>query len=315
MSGQTDRRSFIKGAVAAGAAWAMGAAASAAEPGTAVGAPPSAGKDVLPKGKIRGLEISRILLGGNLLTHYTHSRDLPYVYNLTKHYNTQEKIFDTMAAAEANGVNSLVIHTAPNVLSLMKEYRAKRKGKIQWIICSTAPIEDATAYGKSLQQMVDSGADAIYVWGVQSDALAAQGKVGVIAKAVEMGKALGVPVGIGAHELRAIQECEKAKIDADFYIKTLHHHNYPSAKLNYDSMWCTQPKETIEFMQSVSKPWIAFKVMAAGAIPPEDAFRYVFTNGADFSLAGMFDFEIAEDVQIARRVLESINGRTRAWRG
>jgi len=312
MSSQTDRRSFIKGAAAAGAAIALGASAlratEAAPPGNA------ASDGALPKGRIRNLEISRILLGGNLLTHYTHSRDLPYVYNLARHYNTKEKIFDTIQAAEANGINALVIHTAEGVLNLMKEYRQKRKGKMQWIICSTAPIEDAAKYGQSLREMVDAGADAVYVWGVHSDGLTAQGKTAVIGRAVEMGKATGVPCGVGGHELRVVQECEKAKIDADFYIKTLHHHKYPSAKLNYDSMWCTQPKETIEFMAAVSKPWIAFKVMAAGAIPPEDAFRYVFTNGADFSLAGMFDFEIEEDVQIARRVLSSISSRTRPWR-
>jgi len=267
----------------------------------------------LPKGKIRDMEMGRMLLGGNLLTHYTHSRDLQYVYNLTKHYNTQEKVFDTMALAEEHGVNALVIHTAPNVLGMMKQYREKRKGKMQWIICSTAPIEDAVKYRQSLQEMVDAGADAVYVWGVHTDGLI--GKVGVIAKAVEMGKALGVPCGVGAHELQVIQECEKAKVEADFYIKTLHHHNYPSAKLNHDSMWCKNPEETIAFMKTVDKPWISFKVMAAGAIPPEDALRYVFTNGADFSLAGMFDFEIAEDVQIAKRVLASVTGRTRAWHG
>ena len=50
---------------------------------------------------------------------------------------------------------------------------------------------------------------------------------------------------------------------ADFYIKTFHHHNYPGAKLNYDSMWCSNPEPTAEFMKGVQKPWIAFKVLAA----------------------------------------------------
>ena len=36
-------------------------------------------------------------------------------------------------------------------------------------------------------------------------------------------------------------ECEKQKVPADFYIKTFHHHNYPSATLNYDSLWCEIP--------------------------------------------------------------------------
>ena len=56
-------------------------------------------------------------------------------------------------------------------------------------------------------------------------------------------------------------------------------------------------------MKTVEKPWMAFKVMAAGAIPPKNAFRYAFDNGADHILAGMFDYEIAEDVKIAKAAI------------
>jgi hypothetical protein len=54
--------------------------------------------------------------------------------------------------------------------------------------------------------------------------------------------------------------------------------------------------------------------MAAGAIPPKDAFQYVFENGADHTLAGMFDFEIAEDTKILNDTLANLQGRTRPWR-
>jgi len=64
---------------------------------------------------------------------------------------------------------------------------------------------------------------------------------------------------------------------------------------------------------SVQKPWIAFKVMAAGAIPSEEAFRFAFRGGADFICAGMFDFQIAEDVAIAKKVLAESSDRTRPW--
>lgn len=326
MSSKMNRRKFVTHSMLASAGAAIAAGAGVGQPGIQAAEKPAGGTRTdqvpgtseggLPLGKIGELQVSRVLLGGNLLTHYTHSRDLRYVYSLAKHYNTREKIFETMALAEANGINTLVIHTAPNVREMLKEYREKRGGKIQAIVCPTAPIEPGLAeYSRQVQQLADDGIEAIYLWGIHSDRLVKAGQLDLLAKAVDLAKAQGVPSGVGAHALDVIVACEAQKIQADFYIKTLHHHNYVSAKLDYDSMWCTNPEETLAFLRTVEKPWLAFKVMAAGAIPPHDAFRYAFQNGADFILAGMFDFEIAEDVAIAKKVLAEVKTRPRPWRG
>lgn len=318
MAEELNRRMFVQQTVraTAGAALAMGASqglpASAA---TAPSSPGSAGASGLPRGKIGKMEISRIVLGGNLLTHFTHSRDLRYVYSLAAHYNTDEKVLETLALAEAHGINTVSMHNPPHPMSLLRKYRKERGGKIQWIICPTAPVEPGLAkYAREVQELVDDGCEAIYLWGVRADALCSQKQIDLIGKAVDLAKAQGVLSGVGCHSLDVVVACEQNHIDADFYIKTLHHHNYPSAKLNYDSMWCTNPEETIEFMKKVPKPWIAFKTMAAGAIPPRDALQYVFRNGADFVLFGMFDYEIPEDVKIAKEVLAGIGDRARPWR-
>jgi hypothetical protein len=107
-------------------------------------------------------------------------------------------------------------------------------------------------------------------------------------------------------------------------VKTFHHHDYPTAPKPEElvkpyaeipvGFWCREPAETARLMQDVPKPWIAFKVMAAGAIPPEDAFKYAYRNGADFVLAGMFDFEIADDVKIAVDAVRAAAARPRPWR-
>ena len=330
MSQSINRRGFIKKSLLSPAAGALAmratqnkiqAANTVKRSQSSPGVPASEAS--LPKGKIKNLEIGRLLLGGNLLTHFTHSRDLKYVYNLTAHYNTEEKILDTMRVAEAHGVDTLVIHTAPGVVSMLKKYRYRQGGKIKWIICPTAQVDsDPDAYTEQVRMLVEEGVDAVYLWGVSADRLVSQGKVDMIAKAVEIAKDNGVPSGVGAHDLKVIKECEQNNIDADFYIKTFHHHDYKSAPrpdelttvtAEVPGYWCKNPQEVIDYMKGVEKPWIAFKVMAAGAIPPRNAFSYAFENGADFVLAGMFDFEIAEDVLIANAALKKAN-RVRPWR-
>ena len=67
-------------------------------------------------------------------------------------------------------------------------------------------------------------------------------------------------------------------------------------------------------MSRIAKPWIAYKVLAAGAIHPRDGFKYAFEGGADFACVGMLDFQVIEDALIARNVLTKKLNRTRRWR-
>ncbi len=84
MSGKTNRRTFLKGSVMTSAAIALASRAGETDAQNAANKPVTP-SDALSRGKIGHLSVSRVLLGGNLLTHYTHSRDLQYVYNLTAH--------------------------------------------------------------------------------------------------------------------------------------------------------------------------------------------------------------------------------------
>jgi len=318
MQSKITRRKFMKGTLISSAALALVSARGQDAPKaeTADAAP-------LPKGRIGKLQISRLILGGNLLTHYTHSRDLKYVYTLAAHYNTDEKIMETLAAAEAHGINTVSMHNPPHPISVLRRYRKERGGKIQWIICPTAPVEaDMSKYRKHVEELIADGCEAIYLWGVHADSLVAQGKMDLVAKAVELPKEYGVPSGVGGHSLDVVKSCEKEGIKADFYIKTFHNHNYPTAPKpdeltkpynEIPGYWCKSPEETIAVFKEVNKPWIAFKTMAAGAIPPQQAFRYAFQKGADFVLAGMFDYEIAEDTKLAVEAFGRAQERERPW--
>lgn len=324
MKDRVTRREFVKTATTSVTLAAAGAElAYGEEPNSNQAA--GAAKERVPQAElVPGMTIGRMLLGGNLLTHYTHSRDLRYVYTLAARYNTKDKIFETMALAEAHGVNAVVIHTAAGVVDWLQEYRNKHGGKMKWIICPTVNItDDMQAYRDACKILRDIGTDSIYLWGVRGDQLAGTSLGGgrgtprpdLMAKAVEAAKEVGLPAGVGAHRLEVIKCCEENGIAADYYVKTLHSADYPSVSINHDNRWSFTPEETIEFMKGVKKPWIAFKVMAAGAINPHKAFTHAFKNGADFSLAGMFDYEIAENVATMNEVLAlaSVTDRARPW--
>jgi len=327
MKDQVTRRSFIK--TASSTAVSTSAAAAVGTSGLAHGEEAKStavtAKEQVPQAELApGLKIGRMLLGGNLLTHYTHSRDLRYVYTLAAKYNTKEKIFETMAIAEGHGVNAVVIHTAAGVVDWLKEYREKHGGKMKWIICPTAAItDDMKAYKEACKMLVDAGTDSIYLWGVRGDQLGGMELGGrkntarpdLIRKAVEAALDTGLPAGVGAHRIETIKCCEENDIPVDYYIKTLHAADYPSVDIGHDNRWSYTPEETIALMKDVKKPWIAFKVMAAGAISPRDGLTHAFANGADFSLAGMFDYEIAENTATVNEVLKlpNVANRPRPW--
>ena len=60
---------------------------------------------------------------------------------------------------------------------------------------------------------------------------------------------------------------------------------------------------------------MGFKVLAAGAIEPEDGFNWAFENGADFICVGMFDFQVVKNVNIAINTLNNLPNRKREWYG
>ncbi|HUX96994.1 MAG TPA: DoxX family protein [Bacteroidales bacterium] len=278
-------------------------------------------KSLVPSAKIKDVEFSRIILGGNLLSGYTHSRDLIYVSQLVKAYHQKEKIFATLLLAEKCGINTLL--TNPILCSLIDEYWKRGIGKIQFISdCSGLNYDDKGAspmpfneYLDKVKKAIDTGAVACYIQGETADYYMGNGQADVIEKVLDFIKQNGLITGIGAHKIETIKACVDIGFVPDFWMKTLHHHDYWSAghPVEHDNMFCYKTDETIAYMKTLPQPFIAFKVMAAGAILPKDGFRFAFENGADFICAGMYDFQMVEDVNIACDILKSDIKRERQW--
>lgn len=285
----------------------------------------------LPHGKIGDVSISRLLMGGNLIGGWAHSRDLMYASMLFKSYNTEAKIVETLELAQACGINTIQID--PRSWDPIQRYNQQRTDQLQTMIC--VPLKaDRTAMNDEIKKQVDMGATLIYSHGGTTDKhMMHGGSVDVIAQMVDLIKEQGLPAGVGGHSLNMPIACEQNDVDPDFYVKTFHTDRYWSAtpedrrdeydwmsrnsadhNANNDSMWCNNPDETAAFMETVKKPWVAFKVMAAGAINPRIAFSHAYRHGGDFIIAGMFDFQVETDVKIAIDSLRKSAKRKRPWR-
>ena len=319
MNRDMDRRGFLKSSLATSSGAALGfrfeervllAQANAAPASSTPEVSPSS----MPMGKIGDVKVSRLICGGNLISGFAHSRDLIYVSDLLKNYFTDDKVMDTLELAERSGVNTAILRLDDHTLRILDKYWNERGGEMQWIAQVKPKKSDLTS---DTTRAVDKGAIGVYIQGGVGDRFTEEGAVDLLGKALEHIKTLGVIAGMGAHALEVVKACVKEGIEPDFYMKTLNAKNYWSAgpKEQHDSVWAETPEETIAYMKTIEKPWIAFKVLGAGAIHPKEGFQYAFEHGADFICVGMFDFQVREDVRIARDTLSTLLDRDRPWRG
>jgi hypothetical protein len=284
-------------------------------------APVAGSKATVPMGTIGKVKISRLICGGNLISGYAHSRDLIYVSPLLRHYFTEEKIMETWALCEQHGINTMIHHPANlEAAALYEKYRASG-GRIQYL-AQIGPDKDDLK--TAVKQAKDSGAVGAFLLGNLGDAWTRDGDVRLIGELLAIIKDHGLIAGVAGHELRTVMAVEKAGFAPDFYMKTLHDTNYWSRRrpdqvkevidnFAIDNYWCLDPKETISYMSELRRPWIAYKVLAAGAIAPRAGFQHAFANGADFAAVGMFDFQIPENVAVANDVIKATQNRDREW--
>lgn len=284
-------------------------------------------KAKVPMGRIKHLEISRIIPGGNLVSGFAHSRDLIYVSPLIKNYFTDEKVIETLWLYEACGINSTIMRADDQTVRVLKKFW-DRGGKIQWIAQTYPKNEDLS----NIKLAIDNGAVGAFVMGNIADKLVFNNQLEFIEKPVSYIKSQGLIAGVGGHSVKVPMACVENGIGADFFMKTFHHDKYwsaqpmatrddffsmktesPNLTEYHDNIWCVSAEDTANFFKTCETPWIAYKVLAAGAIKPEDGIKFAFENGADFTCVGMFDFQVIDNANIVHNTLTSDLKRERKW--
>ena len=208
-------------------------------------------KGTVPTGKIRDFELSKLIMGGNLIGGWSHARDLIYVDKLIKMYHTDEKVMMTLQLAEKCGINAIISN--PAQLRVVNKYKHETGGKIKFI----SDCGVGRNFIEGIEASEKGGADAMYSHGGKSDFAVYNNSPGFfeeLQQGLELIRSYGKPAGVGAHRVETIRACVEHGIKPDFWVKTLHTHDYWSAQVDLEiRMSLNQGGKTIIFATSRRK--------------------------------------------------------------
>jgi hypothetical protein len=133
---------------------------------------------------------------------------------------------------------------------------------------------------------------------------------------------MGVMVGVGTHKPEVIALVEEQNWDVDFYAGCVYNRTRTDGEwrellkgelmeMSREMYLQSDPARMYKVMRQTRKPCFAFKVLAAGRIPPagvEQAFRTAFQSikPIDGVFVGIFPRvrdEVREDAEIVHKIL------------
>ena len=289
--GRVNRRKFLEGALAASACLAAAGEGRSATGAVSTGMVVSS----LPKRKLGEHDVSRLIIGANQFTGYPHAKPLKYVKELFAAYFTDKKIIETLAISHDHGIDTHVTLTDESCVKYLNRFERETGKRLQWIAQShwfspkPEGRKDALNY---IKLAADNGAIACFLHGSSCDGLVRDKNLSEIEYYLDTIRKQGMLAGMAGHFNQTIDIPIKAGITPDFIMKTLNTVGHASA----------DPKETTAMMAGIDIPWIAYKVLGAGRVEPEPGFRYAIEAGADFLNVGMFDFQVAENAKLVRKL-------------
>src|SRR6476659_9883280 len=201
MSTPLSRRAFVASTLASSAAVSLGLRAQP-ESGkeTAPNQPqPAPVSSAIPAGNIAGQPFSRLMMGGNLIGGWAHSRDLSYVSMLMRRYNTPSKVRETLELGEASGITAINTWVQDDNSQIFDHW--KSGGKMKWF--SQARLDSGGGFSQ-IQKAIDQGAVGVFLTGDATENLLVQGKFDKVGETIQFIKSQKRIAGVAAHGLEVI---------------------------------------------------------------------------------------------------------------
>jgi hypothetical protein len=228
---------------------------------------------MLPVVDFCGLNASRLMIGGNPFSGFSHQsseRDQEML-----DYYSVANIKLALRRAEEAGINTAVMRSDNHIHRLLREYY-NEGGAIQWIAQLGYDGDEATI-GRGIASAVAAGAKAGYIHGGITDRCYADSNLSKLADYVAMIQDHGIPGGIAGHAAEAHLWAYEQGLAADFHVVCFYNcgslHDGKGDKFNPED-----PPVACEVIRQIEKPCIGYKVLGAGRVEPQSAFEFAFAN-------------------------------------
>lgn len=248
----------------------------------------------LPTIQLGEHRLTRLIAGGNPIGGWSHATN-----NLTRHmldYFTLERTIEFLEKCEKEGINTWQFDHDKKVVSALRTVR-ERGSKLQFICLHAekrGPIKTAIA---------ETNAIAVVHHGGVTDSLFRAGKAQEVHDFVKRVHDLGVLAGVSSHSPANIQRVFDEGWENDLFMTCLYYVTRPQEEQQKslgkvtvgEPFFESDPIEMTAVIRKVSKPCLAFKILAAGRLcwdqnMVEKAFKFAFQNikPTDAVIVGMF---------------------------
>ncbi len=252
-----------------------------------------------------GLEVSRLIVGGNPFSGFSHQSAERSEEMLD--YYTVARIKETLARAEAAGINTAIMRSDAHIHRLLREYY-NEGGQIQWI-AQVPGDRSSPDFRVDARRAVAAGARAAYLHGGLLDACFADRDAEGFAQLVDIMREGGVPVGAAGHSPEAHLWARDLGLPLDFHVVSF----YNCGSLHDgkgDRFKPEDPPHAVAAIRQMDTPCIGYKIMAAGRVPAREAFEYAFANikPGDCVNVGVYRGDRDDMVEENVRMVEEIVG-------
>ncbi len=270
--------------------------------------------DTLPTVEFLGHRVSRLICGGNPVSGFSH---------VSSELDREMVEFYTMPAILAlwdecwrRGINTVQSRGDRHQMRAYLEHRLGG-GKLYWIAQTASELSNIRA---NIAEIGRYKPIAIYHHGTHTDNSWHSGTIDSVHDFVQAIHDQGLPAGIGTHIPQVVEYVEEKGWQTDFYMCCFYNlaRGYKAAPATDQDAYAKDrfppddPVSMTAVIRSVSKPCIAFKVLAAGRNCTthhtiREAFRFAFENIKPFDIVnvGMFQKyknQVEENTRIAREL-------------